>query len=95
MVPSKIVLYSLRNNVRTWESIDTEDGPQTTDHRPHTDDGRHTLNLSYYNKPRGALQGLGRYYHWYVQISIGIGNEIWGPLNQKRGRNAPQATDLP
>ncbi len=26
----------------TWESIDTDDGPQTTDH------GRHTLNLYYY-----------------------------------------------
>ena len=38
-LPGKIVL---RNNVGTWESIDT-------DHRPQTrDEGRHTLNLSYY-----------------------------------------------
>jgi hypothetical protein len=35
------------------------------------------------DKPRGALPGLGWYYHWYVQISIG--NKFWGPLNQKKG----------
>jgi hypothetical protein len=34
------------------------------------------------DKPRGASPGLGWYYHWCVQISIG--NEFWGPLNQKR-----------
>ena len=30
----------LRNNVRTWESIDTDHRPQTTDHRPQTTDHR-------------------------------------------------------
>jgi hypothetical protein len=34
------------------------------------------------NKPRGASPGL----RWYVKISIG--NEFWGPLNQKRGERS-------
>jgi hypothetical protein len=51
------------------------------------------------------LPGQGWYYHRYVQISIG--NEFWGPLNQKRREcsagygftidretNPPQATSL-
>jgi hypothetical protein len=80
----------------------TDDRPQTTDRRPQT---THFKSFLLPDKPRGALPGLGWYYHWYVQISIG--NEFWGPLNQKRGgcsegygftidreTNPPQATSL-
>ena len=55
-------------------------------------DRRWTTHIKFFllhDKPRGASPGL----RWYVQISIG--NEFWGPLNQKKGGNAPRAANLP
>jgi hypothetical protein len=38
----------------------------------------------YVQAERGfARPRMVKYYHWYVQISIG--NEFWGPLHQKKG----------
>ena len=61
----------------TWESIDTDHGPRTTD-----DDDGHTLNLYYYT----SREGLRQVYDGRSSIQIiSIGNDYWGPLIQKKG----------
>ncbi len=66
----------------TWESIDTDHRPRTTDDGPQT---THFKSLLLHDGT--SREGLRQVYDGivgapYIQI---IGNDYWGPLNQKKG----------